>query len=69
MELCFNSEFLVTCFAYIRVFDYSFILQKKFVGTLADFLNIWKKKECDRTEKQTIKDVLLIANRFALGIH
>lgn len=48
MELCFDSEYAVTCFAYIRIFDYSFLLQKKFVGTLAHFLDKWKKKDKDR---------------------
>ncbi|CAK68870.1 unnamed protein product (macronuclear) [Paramecium tetraurelia] len=68
MEQAFDSQYAVTCFAYIRIFEYSFLLQKKFVRTLAQFLTDWCK-QTDREEKQTIKDVLLIANRFALGIN
>ncbi|CAD8064601.1 unnamed protein product [Paramecium sonneborni] len=67
MEKCYDTEFIVACFAYIRIFEYSFLLQKRFVGTLADFLRKWQVKK-DRTEQQTIKDVLFITNRFALAL-
>ncbi|CAD8146179.1 unnamed protein product [Paramecium octaurelia] len=68
MEQAFDSQYAVTCFAYIRIYEYSFLLQKKFVQTLAEFLVGWRKNEQNREERQTIKDVLLIANRFALAL-
>ncbi|CAD8076138.1 unnamed protein product [Paramecium sonneborni] len=66
MEQCQEAEYVASCFAYIRIFDYSFILQKQFVGTLADFMKKWCQVK--RNEEQTIKDVLLIAKRFALAL-
>ncbi|CAD8058465.1 unnamed protein product [Paramecium primaurelia] len=63
MELFSYNENVATCFAYIRIQQYAFLLFRKFFGTLANRFETWPKR--DQTEEQIRKDVYVITSRTA----
>ncbi|CAD8074724.1 unnamed protein product [Paramecium sonneborni] len=66
MELFNNSENVATCFTYLRVFDFVFLLYQKFAGTLVNGFNNWQKQQ--QTVEQFRKDVYRMAAKTAKSL-